>query len=70
MDNVVDAIKATCTGLAPEEIEQQILASQNADKIPDAGQVSRFLAALCQADGDPTGEEPVEEASPEQAGND
>lgn len=69
MQELLEKIRTVCAGLTPEEIEAQIAASQYASAIPDAATLSRFLAAVAQADPNPALEAPEDDQTIEQSGN-
>lgn len=70
MDEVLAQLSQACVGMAPEDIEAQIMASQNVSAIPDSAVLSRFLAAAASAGGDVTQISPDQAEEVVQTGND
>jgi len=69
MDQLISEIQKTCAGLDPDEIEQQILASENAAAVPDAEGLARYFAAIAQSAAPAEPPSPDQAETPEQTGN-
>lgn len=49
----VEQIRALCAGKSVEEVEQMLLDSRHAARIPDAAAVAQYIVDMCAADTAP-----------------
>lgn len=59
MNEILDQIKELCAGLSVDEVEAQILASENADSVTDARALAVYFVSLAggETEGEPADED-------------